>query len=351
MHEFDDNTTHHFTFPDLADRLVSFESIMEEPLPPIEWVVEPLIPRQSRIIVFGEYGSMKSWTLLDLSLHLAAGHPWLDTFEISEPRSVLYIDEEMPSHELRRRVKRMGEGMGLKGVSIPFRAVSHLGIRFTEEKVEGVLTDLRLVGFDPDIIVVETMRRVLVGSENEAAHVAGFWQSATPILVARKTLIVSHHMKKPNPQNPDAVRNRASGSTDILAGADLAYAIIRNQDDSLTIRCEKNRVAPEIEPFKIRMETQGIDDEQSSVIMRYVGQSASGEEERSKMDQAREAILAFLKEQQMFAAKTEAILSHLKQLGIAERTGEQALKDLHEDGNVERTYRGHYRLRPEMNAV
>ncbi|UVT20116.1 MAG: AAA family ATPase [Nitrospira sp.] len=351
MTSFDDDATNHFMFPDLADLLVSFESIMEQPLPPIDWLVEPLIPRQSRIVVFGEYGSMKSWTLLDLSLHLAAGRAWLDTFEISEPRSVLYIDEEMPGHELRRRVKRMGEGMGLKGVSIPFHAVSHLGVRFTEEKVEGVLRDLRLVGFDPEIIVVETMRRVLVGSENEATHVARFWDSASPILSAGKTLIISHHMKKPNAQNPDAVKHRASGSTDILAGADLAYAITRSQDDVLTIRCEKNRVAPEIEPFKVQLVTEGIDDEQSSVIMRYVGQPANGEEDRSKAQEAKEAILAYLRDQQMFTSTRKDLLAYLRLQGIAERTGEYALEDLCDEGTVERIAHGKYRLRPEVNAV
>ena len=350
MNSFDDDTTNHFAFPDLASRLVSFESIMREPLPPIEWLVEPLIPTQSRTIVFGEYRSMKSWTLLDLSLHIAAGRPWLDTFDISEPRSVLYIDEEMPVHELRRRVKRMGEGMGLQDGSIPFRAVSHLGIRFTEEKVEGLLADLLLVGFDPDIIVVETLRRVLVGSENEATHVAEFWHSASPILVAGKTLIISHHMKKPNLLKHEPTRHRASGSTDILAGADMAYAIVRNQDE-LTISCEKNRMAPEIEPFKIRMEIQGIDDEQSSVNMRYVGQPWSSEEDQSKVEQAKAAILSHLQDQQLFIATRRDILTYLKQEGIAERTGERALAALCEERIVEKMTRGQYRLQLEVKAV
>jgi RecA-family ATPase len=351
MSSFDARSKDHSAFPDLAKRLVSFDTIMREPLPPIDWLVEPLIPRQSRTIVFGEYRSMKSWTLLDLSLHIAAGRAWLNTFAISDPQSVLYIDEEMPLHELRRRVKRMGEGMGLEDASLPFRTVSQLGVRFNEEKVEALLAELRIAGFDPDIIVVETLRRVLDGSENEATHVAGFWHSVTPILVAGKTLIVSHHMKKPNVQNPEAVRHRASGSTDILAGADLAYAITRNQDNVLTIRCEKNRVAPEIEPFKVQLVTEELDKEQGSVIMRYVGQPTNNEEERSKIEEAQEAILAFLGDSQMLVASREAILAYLQQERIAERTGDRALRALCDERTIEKTDRGQYRLRSELKAV
>lgn len=350
MNAFDHYSSQQSIFHDLAKRLVSFDQIMRDPLPPIEWLVESLIPIQSRTILFGEYRSMKSWTLLDLSLHIAAGRDWLNTFPIPQPRSVLYIDEEMPIHELRRRVKRMGEGMGLNNESIPLQTISHLGVRFHEDTVEALLAKLRTVGFDPDIIVVETLRRVLDGNENEATHVAGFWHSVNPILAEGKTLIVSHHMKKPSSQHREEVRHRASGSTDILAGADLAYAVTRNHDE-LTITCEKNRVAPEIKPFRVRLVNEGIDEEQGSVIMRYVGGPTNNEEDRSKIEEAKVAILTFLRDQQMLVAPREAILDYLTQEGIAERTGERALRVLCDVGTVENAERGQYRLRPESKAV
>jgi hypothetical protein len=350
MSSFDARSTDPSVFPDLAKRLVSFDTIMREPLPPIEWLVESLIPIQSRTIVFGEYRSMKSWMLLYLSLHIAAGRKLFDSFPIPQAKSVLYIDEEMPEHELRRRVKRMGEGMGLQEDAIPFCAVSHLGVRFHEEKVEALLAELRATGFDPEIIVVETLRRVLVGNENEATHVGEFWHSVTPILAAGKTLIVAHHMKKPNSQHPEAVRHLASGSTDILAGADMAYAISRNPDH-LTISCQKNRVAPEIPPFKVQLIADELDKELGPVTMRYIGNPLTGEEETSKIERAKEVIIAFLQEQQQFLATREAILVALKEFSIAERTGERALKIMHETGVVERTDRGLYRLRSELKAV
>ncbi|MBS0167344.1 MAG: AAA family ATPase [Nitrospira sp.] len=350
MQSFNSTSSHQSTFPDLAKRLVSFDSIMRDPLPPIDWLVESLIPNGTRTVVFGEFGSMKSWTLLDLALHIAAGRKWLDTFDIPQARSVLYIDEEMPEHELRRRVKRLGEGLELRDVSIPFRATSHLGVRFHEDQVERLLLELHTEGFDPDIILVETLRRVLNGNENDATDVGEFWHSVAPILVAKKTLIVAHHMKKPSLQKHEPNRHRASGSTDILAGADMAYAITRHQDH-LTISCEKNRVAPEIKPFSVQLVVDENDEEQGPIIMQYVGLPQLSDEELTKLEQAKGAILAFLQDQQLFVATREDILADLKQHDIAERTGDRALGVLYKTGVVEKAERGLYRLRLGLKAV
>lgn len=335
-------------FPNLAGRLVSFDSIMREPLPPIEWLVESLIPAETRTVVFGEFASMKSWVLLDLCIHIAAGRPWLDTFTVTRPQSVLFIDEEMSARELRRRVKRLGEGMGLHELPIPFQAISHLGMRFQDGKVEALLDALSQVNFDPDIIVVETLRRVLDGNENEAADVGQFWQSVAPILTAGKTLIISHHMKKANGQGGDSMRNRASGSTDILAGTDTAYAITRKNND-LTISCVKNRIACEHEPFRVVMDNDGTED--GPVVMRYVGEGSSLAEEQTKLERGMELIQAFLTEQPGFTATREGILTYLHGQGMTQRTGERALLQLGKTGLVERIDHGLYRLKRELKAI
>ena len=208
----------------LTGRLLSFAKIINDPLPPIEWVIEPIIPHHSRVVVYGEFGSKKSWLLLDLALHIAGGVPWMDQYAVPGARSVLYMDEEMSEYELRRRVKRLALGANLENKELPFRAISHLGMKFNETNVEQLLANLKTEGFDPDIVIVETLRRVLTGSENEAEDLSGFWQSVSPFLAAGKTLVLAHHMKKPNTNGKGrgAARNRASGSTDILAGAERA---------------------------------------------------------------------------------------------------------------------------------
>ena len=78
-----------------------------------------------------------------------------------------------------------------------------------------LLDELHCRGLDPDVIIIETFRRVLVGGENEADRVAEFWRQVEPLQRAGKTVIISHHMKKPS-NFGSQVRYQASGSTDII---------------------------------------------------------------------------------------------------------------------------------------
>ena len=268
---------------DLAGRLIAFEKIMSEPLPSIDWLVEPLIPHGTRVIVYGEFGSMKSWLLLHLGLHIAAGRDWLGTFAIPHPKSVLYLDEEMTERELRRRIKRLGLGAGLDGDPLPFQAISQLGVRFDSSQVESLLTALQKQDFDPDIIIVETLRRVLTGSENEASDVSDFWHNVSPILTAGKTLIVSHHMRKPSAQGRNESRHRASGSTDILAGTDSAFALQRTLKDTITVECVKSRAAEEPLPFIVSLHDQE-EGEDSPIEMRFEGTREDGKKSATEVD-------------------------------------------------------------------
>jgi RecA-family ATPase len=235
--------------------LISFERVMADDLPPVAWLVDPLIAEGDRVIVYGEFGSMKSWLLLDLSLHVAAGRPWLGKFPVPAARSVLYIDEEMNQRTLRRRIKRLALGAGLDGKNLPFQVASRVGVTFGPTGAKNLLAALGHAGFDPDIIVVETFRRVHLGSENEAEDVAAFWRNVEPLLRAGKTLIVSHHMRKPKSKR-ESQRDRASGSTDILAGTDSALAVQRTKPGVVRVECVKSREAEEADGFVVRL-TEG----------------------------------------------------------------------------------------------
>jgi len=92
--------------------IIPFESIMQTPLPPIDWTVEGLLATNDRAVVYAEYGAMKTWSLLDLGLHVAAGKPWLNTFPVPKQRTVVYVDEEMNRRELWRRLSRLGQSLG-----------------------------------------------------------------------------------------------------------------------------------------------------------------------------------------------------------------------------------------------
>ena len=206
--------------------LIIYRTIMQEHLPPIDWLVEGMIANGDRVIVYGEPGSYKSWLLLHLGLHIAAGKQWLEEFSIPQAKGVLYVDEEMNERLLRRRIKRLGQGAELDGEDFPFQVLSHGGVKLDEHGAQGLKAILEVNSFNPDVIIIETMRRVIVGSELNVEDVGKFWKNIEPLRQAGKTVIVSHHMRKPSQHGVNDTRYRASGSTDILGGADTVFSIM-----------------------------------------------------------------------------------------------------------------------------
>ena len=320
--------------------LVSFEAIMREPLQPIEWLVEGLIGDGDRVVLYGEFGSFKSWVLPSLAIHLAAGRTWLGKFAIPQRKQVLYLDEEMHQRTLTRRIQRLAQGVNLSSEQLPLSFLSRTGVRFDRSGVPRLLDGLIASGFNPEVVIVETLRRVLRGSENEASDVAEFWRSTGHITKGR-TLIVSHHMRKRNMMSDSSSRERASGSTDILAGADTALAIQRVNSDALVIECVKLREAEEPEPFVVSLYDEGPD---SAVELRYEGARTQYDAEGDKTEQAERAITLFLQVNPNHTAPRDTILEHVVGKGIAKRTGERALTQMKKAGKLTQPSRGLYQL-------
>ena len=232
--------------------LVSYENLLTMPLEPIPWLVEPLIATGDRVIVYGAWGSYKSWVLASLALHLAAGRTWLEKFPIATGTNrVLYVDEEMSLRLFTRRLKRLALGMSLTTESLPVQVLSRYGMRIEGVWVDDLLHQLKECDFDPDVVIIETFRRVFRGDEISAKDVAAFWQALSPLSKAGKTIIISHHMRKPGQNGKGPIRDRFSGSTDILAGADSALALERKAKDAFIIEHVKCREAEETDAFAV----------------------------------------------------------------------------------------------------
>jgi hypothetical protein len=336
-------------FSDLARHMISFSSIIQDPLPPIEWDVESLIPHATRTVVFGEYGSMKSWVLLHLALHIAAGRAWFGRFTIERPRKVLYIDEEMAEWEVRRRIKRLAVGAGLDAQDLPFRVASQLGERFEHDKVETLLKRLQDTGFDPDVIIVETLRRVLDGNENEAADVSEFWRSVSPILLEGKTFMVSHHMRKPNTSGwEDPSRHRASGSTDIMGGTDGAFAIKKPGDNRIEVECVKFRAGKTPDPFSIVLcDGEGEDE---PITLRYE-ELEEAVVPLKELERAIPLIQDYLATASGGKAWTKQIKEHLDTKGVKKRTVERALEECKKQGLAENVRKGRWKLKGQTEAA
>ena len=202
--------------------------------------------------------------------------------------------------------------------------------------------------FDPEVIIVESLRRVLVGSENEAKDVGAFWRNVQPILTAGKTMIISHHMRKPNALGNNAPRDRASGSTDILAGADAGFSVQRLSKDAVVIECVKLREAEETEPFVVSLSEQEVG---GPVEMCFEGSKKEFDDFGTKVEKAMSLAKTFLAALPARTAKTGDIIAHLKAHGVAEKTSERALAQLRKLGGVQKVGHGVWQSVSQQQAA
>ena len=311
-------------------RFRSYADIVGNPLPPVEYDVEPLIVCGARVLIYAEPGVGKTWLGLDLALSLAAGRKWMGQFAVPSPRRVLYLDEEMGQHSLERRIHRLGNGTEIAD-NVPFRALSRPGLTFTTEGVSHLLSAFATESFDPQVVVVDSLRRVLVGSENDAEAVAAFWR-ITKRLYEERTFVIIHHMKKPNPQGANDSRYRASGSTDLLAGPDAAFAITLARGDAMLVECVKNRHGVEPDPFLVSLYDDAND---GPIFLRYDGTPADVRLEDAAETQAASLILTFLSDPPDRIASTSEIDAYLAFNHVKKRTGERARASLKAAGKIE----------------
>lgn len=239
----------------LETQVRSYKELITGGVPDITWLVDSLIVQGSRVLLYGDPGSMKTWLALNLGLHIAAGKPWLGRFSIPEAQRVLYLDEEMGESEVARRVKQLALGLNLGDTELPFHTLSHTGIRFTPEGIATLAESVSRI--NPRVIIVDTLRRVLVGSENDQSDVTAFWRNVIPLIAGGRTVIILHHMRKTGQAGGGDAKYRASGHFDLIAGGDSSYAISKSREEDgtsiITWRCTKLRGAEEPNEFTVKV--------------------------------------------------------------------------------------------------
>src|SRR5215470_778413 len=260
-------------FPYCDTPPLSLAEIFEKDPPEIDWSVKGLFAHRDRSLIYGEFGSLKSWILIHLALHIAAGKKWLDTFDIPKARSVLYVDEEMGQDRMHRRARRLAAGAEID-MPHDFYVLSHPGLRFDELGAKQISAYCALHHISPELIFAEGVRRVIVGSESAAEDVARMWDNTKPLLREDRGVVLSHHMRKPVVKGNNESRYRPSGSTDLQAGGDVALSISRQGDNAAIIEHIKSRDDAESLPFIIQFDFGPTSS--SPVILTFGGFQSKG---------------------------------------------------------------------------
>lgn len=230
---------------DLAD-------VVNENIPPIEWIVRYFLPRPSVVIFFGKAKHKKSMTVLDMCHHIAGGLAWMtsesngkDGIQVTQAR-VVWLDLENGATLLKRRMKAFAKALEAEIIRAQFQAISMpkpWPDLSQSENIPLLIDHIKALG-NVDVLVIDHLAQVF-GSIDEnsalASQVMGSIRQISETL--NLAIVLIHHAKKGIGKDSGLIEDQLRGSGAILAGVDAAFLVERDLID-------KNQVT--IKPVAVR---------------------------------------------------------------------------------------------------
>lgn len=202
---------------------VSARALQQMELPPVEFVVEGLLPKGLGLLAAPpKYG--KSWMMLSLCLAVAAGEPFLGYH--TRQQGCLYLALEDSMNRLQGRMDTLLEGQPAPaGFDYSIQALG-LGMGLLEQ-LEGYLQAHPETG----LVVIDTFQKIRGSAKaGEGAYAADYREVAQLKAFADQkniALLLVHHTRKMVDETDPF--NRISGTTGILGAADTVLVLTRQK--------------------------------------------------------------------------------------------------------------------------
>jgi hypothetical protein len=145
------------------ERRFDWARVFTEIDPDPEWLVEPLVERGRQVAFFSEAKAGKSLVWLEIAAKLVRGDPVLGN-PPRKPITIVYIDQENTRRDVVERLTKMGfDGNGLE--RLLYYSFPDLSYLDTETGGRELYAVARVA--DADLVILDTLSRVVEGDENE----------------------------------------------------------------------------------------------------------------------------------------------------------------------------------------
>lgn len=237
--------------PPVSDWLIPADELSGQPAP-IRWLIKRWLQQQSMMMMHGPSGGGKSFVLIDMLMHIAAGLPEWRGHKVT-PGAVAYLAGE-GHHGLRSRIAAWKQHHGVGKLEM---WVSASGCNLNKpEGLQKALQALRALPKRPLLMAIDTLHRFLDGDENSAQDAKEMLDACSVIAAEFEcAVILVHHTGV-----SDEAQHRARGSSAWKGALDIEINIRPGgRDGPLQIRQMKVKDAEEAEPLWAELESVTID--------------------------------------------------------------------------------------------
>jgi hypothetical protein len=163
--------------------------------------IKGVLPAKGMAVIYGEPGCGKTFTALDMFMAIPRGVDWHG--RKTRPLKVLYIAPDGGAFVQNRIVAYMRHH-GIEGADVDFAIISQpvdvLGVTSPEhlDELRTVIADFAASdgGFDPDIIVIDTVSRSMSGGNENAPEHMTKWIDRAHNIAPGKLVVGIHHSGK-----------------------------------------------------------------------------------------------------------------------------------------------------------
>lgn len=222
----------------------------------IPWVLTDWLAAGDVVMLAGEGGIGKSWTVLDLCFALCNGSDWLGgevrAEEYLKPQRVLYVDQENRSKLVDHRANRWIHGHDIDhGLlrDIPFRYLVDNDLNLDDDTARRQLVD-EIDAFRPDWIILDSFVRFHRRNENDNGEMSQFFTGVLRPLGQRAQagIIAMHHMSK----GTGSARQRTRGASDLYNQVDVHWSLEEHSSgEGAVLRVCKSRWGARTPPLRL----------------------------------------------------------------------------------------------------
>jgi len=251
-----------------TDFCLSYDDIELLSIEPVEYLVEPIIPRAGLTYFYGPPGACKTSLLMYLTLLGSVGRSVFG-YKVSRPFTTLWIDEETGDIGLKEKVVSIRRGLpiGLEKeigeipfdgtrwrASFPSRLHSKEPFVLDKKTCNGWLEQMINL-YHPDLIVIDSISKVFTYDEKDKNEVAKIHTYLKPLMTKYGVaFVIVHHTRKLSQgqykRGPEDIR----GSAEFEAQADSMVLLEETKTPStFMLRHTKARYSKKTGPITFRL--------------------------------------------------------------------------------------------------
>lgn len=253
----------------------TFMSDLElEHQPPPKWLVGTVLVENTLSTVFGDYGSHKSFLVLDWGLCCAAGVPW-NGHPVKQGH-VVYIAGE-GSAGLNNRIRAWKIAHKLQGVSLPIHVLSVAPQLLRGGDIAELIAAIKELPEAPVLIIVDTLARAMVGGDENSQKDMGLAiASADNLREAFGAHVIFVHHKPKQASGP-------RGSNALPGACNTTIDVIFDGNKLVTVKCEKQKDHPPFRQMLFERRSYALDEEGEETSLVLVPRAGTATNAQDRM--------------------------------------------------------------------